>query len=164
MEKIPWVVQTGPGARRGAGGLWRSLACSRGSGPSQHGQMLGTARAQSLRDLSSVPPCPPRLLSSPCQSPLGPGLSTVLSPRYSIFLIRRRLWAPFFLHPSLRTAVCPPDAGEAGGTRPWTGRRGRQAPRPQSLHVQLILPSQSSSMEFPGLPGHPLPSPWTFSS
>lgn len=56
---MPWVVQTGPGARRGAGGLWRSLACSRGSSPSQHGQMLGTARAQSLRDLSSVPPCPP---------------------------------------------------------------------------------------------------------
>ena len=155
VEKMPWVVLRGAGARWG-GGWWRNLACSQGSSLSLHGQVLGTERAQSLKASSSVPPCPPRhLLSSPCQSPLGPGLSTLLAPRYSFFPIRRRLWAPFFLRPSLRAAVCPPSAGGAGGTRPWTGGQGRQAPRWQLLHI-FMLPSQSTSTAFLGLPRHPV--------
>lgn len=48
------------------------MACSRGSGPSPRGQVLGTERAQSPGPHPLSLPALPRLLSSPCQSPLGP--------------------------------------------------------------------------------------------
>lgn len=154
VEKMPWCPEgrrSQGGVGGGGGGIWPAPRAPASACMDRCWERERAQSPKALHPLSLPAPAPPPFLPLPV-SP-GPWPQHPLAPRYSFFLIRRRLWAWFFCAHRCRLPCACPVQGEQGARRGLWARAAKPHRR-QPLRI-FVLPSQSSGTAF-WPPRHPV--------